>query len=90
MKRFQRGDRVRIVRIDRTEDDRAVIAAQKTMSGRTGTVQRVLMRDISAWVRMDDALPAGLATFPDADPRSRDLLLWPNECEPEQAPLPSE
>lgn len=56
------------------------------MAGRTGTVVPPLRRDSSAWVQMDDALPAALASFPSDDPRGRHLLPWPDECELENAP----
>jgi len=86
MKRFKLNDRIRIVSMERVEDDDAVTAAQQMMPGRTGTVVRLLRRDISAWVRMDTDLPAALASFPSDDMRGRNILLWPDECELENAP----
>ena len=85
MKKFRTNDRVRIISMDAMDrsSDIAVIEAQALMAGRTGTVRRLLMRDISAWVQMDDELPPALASFPADDPRGRNLILWPSECDPE-------
>ena len=87
MKNFKTNDRVRIVAMDAMDrsDDIAVIEAQALMAGRTGTVRRLLRRDISAWVQMDDELPSALAIFPADDPRGRNMLLWPSECDPENS-----
>lgn len=72
MERFKNGDRV-VVTFE--EEDAGLF-------GMKGTVHRTLTRDRSAWVRMDDPLPDGLARFPADDERARDIILWPDECSP--------
>jgi len=71
MKYFHNKDRVRVAEIG------------NHLYGKFGTVVRLLMRDHSAWVRMDEDLPDSLVcSFPDpTDHRHRDILLWPDQCE---------
>ena len=71
MERFRNNQRVRIVRPD-----------IPSLSGFTGTVHRLLMRDESAWIRTDQSLPESIAQFQDGDERRNDVNLFPDECEP--------
>ena len=64
--------------------DRVVVTDEgHPLQSKSGTVVRLLMRDHSAWVRMDEDLPDALGcSFPDpTDDRHRDILLWPDQCE---------
>lgn len=72
IERFRDGMRIRVVNPD---DDHV------ELKGKTGTVVRLLMRDISAWVTMDEDLPENLRKFGSNDPRSRNVNIWPDECE---------
>lgn len=49
--------------------------------GKTGTVWRLLKRDESAWVNMDEDLLQEDRHFPPGDERFRNLNLFPQECE---------
>jgi len=70
MKYFHNKDRVRVAEIG------------NPLHGKFGTVVRLLERDDSAWVRMDEDLPMELLSFPDSsDERYRDIVLWPDQCE---------
>jgi hypothetical protein len=51
------------------------------LHGRTGKIHRPLMRDDSAWIRMDEPLPEGMESFPAGDKRHHDIVLWPDDCE---------
>ncbi len=68
MKRFHKGDRVRVVQRDHALYQQA------------GTVSRVRMADDGAWIEMDATLPAELRSFPEGDPRARQVLLYPEHC----------
>src|SRR5258708_2404795 len=48
---------------------------------KTGVVVRLLWRDDSAWVRMNEPLPDNLARFPKGDSRRDHILLFPEDCE---------
>jgi hypothetical protein len=68
MKRFQRAQRIRVVN-------------REPLNGKTGVVCRLLMRDDSAWVNMDEAIPEDVASFPEDDQRRNHVLLYPEDCE---------
>jgi len=71
MERFRNNQRVRITKPD-----------IPTLTGFTGTVRRLLMRDESAWIRTDQLLPESIAKFPEDDERRNYVNLFPDECEP--------
>lgn len=52
----------------------------ESLRGKTGTVVRLLIRDNSAWVRMDEEI-GDLASFPADDNRHNYVELWPLECD---------
>lgn len=64
------------VRVTNPDEERAALR------GKTGTVVRLLIRDQSAWVIMDEPIPETLARFPKGDERHTHVNLWPDECEP--------
>lgn len=70
LRRFTNGQRVVVVN-----------PTNVVMDNKTGTVVRLRMADNAAWVNMDEELPVALQSFPSGDPRSRHVLLWPDECE---------
>ena len=51
------------------------------LKGKLGTVVRLRRADNGAWIKMDDALPLGLASFPSDDSRCNDIVLYPDECD---------
>jgi len=75
MKRFKKAHRV-------TVSDPEL--EHESLRGKSGTVQRLLMRSAEAWVCMDDDIPDSLARFPVGDERRNHVCLWPFECEPER------
>lgn len=85
MKAFQHGQRVVVSNPDQRE--------RLPLRGMIGTVHRLRRGDELAWIRMDDDLPEGFCSFPaltmykEPEPRHRDILMHPQECEPvETAP----
>ena len=50
-----------------------------------GTVVRLLTRDSSAWIRLDERLTDALHPFPANDPHDRgtNVLAWPEDCRTE-------
>jgi hypothetical protein len=77
VKRFKIHQRVRFLPIeneDGTEDWRA-------LGDRLGTVVRLRRCDDGAWVRMDADLPLSLRSFTADDNRTRDIILYPEDCE---------
>ena len=58
-----------------------VCAPDSPVCGFTGTVHRRRIGDDGAWVRMDQDLPDSCRTFPADDPRCRDIMLYPEDCE---------
>jgi hypothetical protein len=73
MKNFGFHGRVKVTRPDEEK---------KELAGKFGTITRKLIRDESAWVKMDDPLPRHLSRFPVEDSRADDIILWPDECDP--------
>lgn len=71
LQRFGHLQRVKVV----NPDD-----AHETLRNETGTVVRLLRRDYSAWIRMDQPIPDSLRSFPATDDRGNHVLLWPDEC----------
>lgn len=67
-KRFHMGERV-------------TVAAGHPLAGKSGMVVRLRMTDFGAWVQMDDELPEEQRVFDAHDPRSKQLMLKPEECE---------
>jgi hypothetical protein len=51
------------------------------LNGMTGSVCRLLHRDSSAWIDMDQDVPSDLANFIDGDPRRNHINVFPDECE---------
>ena len=72
MKRFKNGQRVQVVTPDQEH---------AKLINQCGTVVRLLIRDESAWVRMDNDPGDELARFPVGDDRRNDVNLFPDECE---------
>lgn len=68
LKRFRLGQRIVVA-------DRAA-----PIVGRSGTVVRLLRRDESAWVNMDEDLPDNLRRFGLSDDRANHINLWPDQC----------
>lgn len=70
--------------MDKFRDGQRVTVTSKEhkLVGRSGTVSRLRRGDDGAWVNMDDDLPADVKSFPSADPRARNVVLYPDECEP--------
>ena len=68
MKNFQNGQRI------------VVAHPEHPCVGKVGTVVRLLRRDESAWVNMDDDLPLDLRSFGVEDSRRNHINLWPDEC----------
>lgn len=70
MKRFTNNQRV-VVRRD--TDGNEICAL--------GQVKRLLKRDDSAWVALDERHPNANHPFPVDDPRGTHVLAWPEDCE---------
>lgn len=70
MEAFSYGQRVRVVE------------KNHPLFGRSGIVVRLRHADSGAWVKMDKVLPKALRQFPDGDKRARNILLYPEQCEP--------
>lgn len=68
MKRFKTGQRV------------TIIDGYPELIGKLGTVQRLRMGDDGAWIKMDDELPKCYRSFPTTDERSRNIMLYPDDC----------
>lgn len=48
-----------------------------------GTVVRLLSRDNSAWIALDERLDLDVHPFPETDDaRHTHVLAWPEDCEP--------
>jgi hypothetical protein len=73
MERFTQGQRVKIAHGEYVA----------SMEGWAGSVHRLRIADTGAWVRMDQEVPSEHRKFGGADERKNDLLLFPEECEPE-------
>jgi hypothetical protein len=50
--------------------------------GKSGIVVRLLIRDNSAWIAMNDPLPDDLRSFPldDAYGRGNHIVIFPEDC----------
>ncbi len=70
MRYFHHGQRVKVLNSENPE-----------MVGRIGTVHRIKMSCPEAWIRFEDPLPKGLASFPPEDERGKDCCFWPEDCE---------
>lgn len=70
MERFQLGQRVEV-----TDEKHKLFR-------RIGTVTRLRRGDDGAWVDMEHDLPPEVRAFPSADSRARNVILYPDECEP--------
>lgn len=68
MKRFKNGMKIRVSENGHPLQDK------------TGKVVRLLFRDDSAWVAMDEAIPQELASFPLGDSRRDHINLFPYQC----------
>lgn len=79
MKQFKDNQRVRFI-VSKYEPSSV---REEWLPGKIGTVVRLRMSDDGAWVRMDDAIPDEIASFPASDKRRNHVLLYPHECEPE-------
>lgn len=75
LSRFTNGQRVSVVNPDDEHE---------ALRGKAGKVVRLLMRDNSAWVQMDESLPESLGRFPVDDSRANHVNLWPDECATEK------
>lgn len=71
MRAFKAGQRVVV---DQPE-------TYKCLRGKTGTVKRQSISGLW-WVRMDEALPDALRSFPADDERANEIALYPEECMP--------
>ena len=67
---FHTGQRVKITQKDHP------------LYGKTGTVSRCRITDDGAWITMDDDLPKECQSFPKEDARHRNILFFPEDCEP--------
>lgn len=76
--RFRHGKRV-LVRAVCPRPHAEPIAIPPTM----GTVSRLLSRDGSAWITLDERLDLDVHPFPETDDsRHTHVLAWPEDCEP--------
>lgn len=82
MKSFTLGQRVQVTPFTSCVAPPPPTAAQHLIAGKTGTVVRLLRRDGSAWVKMDEPPPEQLRMFPANDDHGRgnNILLYPEEC----------
>lgn len=69
MERFRCGQRVKMIDTD------------SPLLDRVGTVHRLLIRDESAWVAMNEPIPAVMIRSPHGDARCDYVNLWPDQCE---------
>jgi hypothetical protein len=78
MKRFKLGQRVTVHRACRRAHD-----SEGVPLGMAGRVIRLLRRDDSAWIELDQIAPAEVRAFPVGDEHGRDrnVLAWPDWCE---------
>lgn len=78
------GRRVQVTNPSRVARSKGPAAAGWLM-GRVGVVLAEAKSEGGAWVRMDEPLPASLrGQYPDSHILGRNLLLFPNECQPAQ------
>ena len=59
-----------------------VVDASSPIVGKTGFIVRRRHGNAAAWIRMDDDVPAELRSFEPPDRRARDVVLFPDDCEP--------
>lgn len=71
LERFANNQRVRVIAPD---DNNA------PLKGKTGTVARIKISGMSAWVGMDEPIPEDLASFGIGDRRRNHVCLFPDEC----------
>lgn len=72
LERFENQMRIRVVDPDEEH---------APLKDHVGLVVRLRMQDESAWIRMVDPLPEGVAVFPKDDERRDHVILWPDECD---------
>jgi hypothetical protein len=60
------------------------------LDGARGTVVRLRRCDDGAWIRLDRRPVENCCCFPAIDPHGRgnDVVLYPEDCDPEPAPSP--
>lgn len=67
------------------KNNQRVRCIKDPLAGKTGTVVRPRIGDNGAWVQMDEDLPEDLRSFSPPDSRCRNIVLYPEECEPIEA-----